>query len=267
MSFLRREETDSRFFCEKRQKQFLEACDKIIDKDRERSKIGTLSEKTVHAVMKNFLEPDESYHEIKIEGYFADIAREGNIIEIQTRSFNALRNKLEVFLKRGSVTVVYPIPYIKWLCWINEETGEVSKRRKSPKKGCIYESFFELYKIKQYLTDPNFHLELVLINLEESRLLNGWSQDKKKGSTRYDRIPTELKEEIFIDSPQDYGKLIPDGLGENFTVKEYKEAAKVSSNIAGKALNVLKYVGAVEQVGKRGREYVYERKEVYYAQV
>ena len=53
--------------------RFEAAKDKIIGKDRQRLQIGTLSEKTVHAVVKNFYEPDEDKQEVPIEGLFADI--------------------------------------------------------------------------------------------------------------------------------------------------------------------------------------------------
>lgn len=241
------------------QELFEAACNKIIHKERERKQIGVLGEKTVHAVLKNYIEPDTNYHEIKIEGYFADIAREDEIIEIQTRNFNALRRKLDVFLERGFVTIVYPIPYIKWINWLDEETGEVSKGRKSPKKGSPYMAFFELYKIKTYLKHPNLRIHIVLLNLEETRRLNGWSQDKKRGSSRYDRIPLELVEEVYIDDVLDYQKLIPSTLTSEFTSKDYKKETKLSQSCAQIALHVLHYVGAVERIGKSGRAYLYKK--------
>lgn len=61
--------------------------------------IGTLSEKTLHAVLKNYYEPDENKHEVAIDGYYADIFNDSGIIEIQTRQLNKLRDKLAVFLK------------------------------------------------------------------------------------------------------------------------------------------------------------------------
>ena len=42
------------------------ARDKIVGTEREKQGIGTLSEKTVHAVLKNFYAPDEDMHEIPI---------------------------------------------------------------------------------------------------------------------------------------------------------------------------------------------------------
>ena len=52
---------------------FEEAKNKIIGIDRQRLGIGTLSEKTVHAILKNYYEPDEDKQEIPIENYVADI--------------------------------------------------------------------------------------------------------------------------------------------------------------------------------------------------
>ncbi len=71
--------------------------------------------KTVHAVLKNYYEPDEDHQEIPIENYFIDIYRAGEIIEIQTRNFNIMREKLKTFLPLYTVTIVYPIPWEKRL--------------------------------------------------------------------------------------------------------------------------------------------------------
>lgn len=116
-------------------KAFEEAKRKIIGIDRQRLGIGTLSEKTVHAILKNYYEPDEDRQEIPIENYVADIFAGGEIIEIQTRQFDKLRGKLSAFLPLYPVTIVYPIPREKWIIWIDEETGELSGKRKSPLKG------------------------------------------------------------------------------------------------------------------------------------
>ena len=76
--------------------------------------------------------PDESTHEIPIGGCVADIYTGEEILEIQTRSFDRLREKLDRFLPLCPVTIVYPIPHEKRLIWIDEETGELSSPRKSP---------------------------------------------------------------------------------------------------------------------------------------
>lgn len=236
---------------------FSQACDKIINNERERSGIGTLSEKTLHAVLKNYFEPYADNHEIKLSNYVADIVGENGIVEIQTRSFDKLRKKLASFLEVSTVTVVYPIASTKWIIWLDETTGEFTNKRKSPKKGSMYEAFFELYKIKSLLTHENFRLCLVLIDIEEYRLLNGWSTDKKKGSSRYERIPTNLIDEIYINDITEYKQLIPQGLPEQFTAKDFKTASKLTLSRSQTALNVLNHIGAIKHIGKQGRAFLY----------
>ena len=239
--------------------RFEHAKDKIIGRDRQRLQIGTLSEKTVHAVVKNYYEPDEDKQEIPIEGLYADIFTGTEIIEIQTRSFDQVRKKLDRFLPEYPVTVVLPIPSTKWLIWIDEETGELTAPRKSPKKGNEYEAFKELYKIKQYLKKEGLTIVLLFLDMEEYRLLNGWSRDKKKGSTRYDRIPVSIKKEVRFACQQDYAVLIPDSLTGEFTCAEFAKAAKINKRQANLVLNILFYLEVVARVGKKGNAFVYEK--------
>ncbi len=80
------------------EERFARAKNKVIGIKRERQGIGTLSEKTMHAVLKNYYAPDVDMHEIPIENFVADIYTGTEIIEIQTRSFNTMRKKLAAFL-------------------------------------------------------------------------------------------------------------------------------------------------------------------------
>lgn len=238
--------------------RFEKARRKIVENERERAGIGTLSEKTLHAVLKNYMEPDEAFHEIPTAGYVADIRHGNEIIEIQTGNFNVMRKKLACFLPLYQVTIVYPIPATKWLSWIDEETGEVTSRRKSPKKGTPYMVFRELYKIKQFLTNENLKIHLILIDVEESRLLNGWSEDRKKGSVRHDRIPVDIVEELTIECREDYRMLIPPELPEEFLAKDYAGVTKLPLGQAQTALNILNFLGVVQRIGKKGKAYLYQ---------
>lgn len=87
-------------------------------------------------------------------------------------------------------------------------------------------AFIELYKIRPYLSNPNLHLKLALLDMEEYRLLNGWSRDKKKGSERYDRIPVKFAEEVCIDRREDYMQFVPYDLPEQFTAKDLQSTPK-----------------------------------------
>jgi len=238
---------------------FLKVCDEVIGQQQGMNGIGTLSEKTVHSVLKSYYSPDSINHEIKVGGFVADICTGSEIIEIQTRSFDKLRRKLTAFLAFAPVTIVYPIHYVKWIRWVNPQSGEVSPPRKSPKLGSPYLIFFELYRIKDFLTNPNLKLKIVLLNLEEYRFLDGWSQDKKKGSSRCDRIPTEIVKEISVDCLEDYNLLIPDVLGGEFTSADFKKASGLPLKQAQTALHILHHIGIVDRVGKKGRSFLYIR--------
>jgi len=240
---------------------FKKVCEQVTQSERDSNGIGTLSEKTVHAVLKRYLEPDQRYHEQKIEGFYADVCNGREIIEIQIAHFDKLRRKLEVFLERMPVNVVYPIPHRKILRWIDEETGEITNGRKSPKTGTPHEVFRELYKIRPFLQHENLRLTILLIDMEEYRFLNGWSRDRKRGSVRAERIPLALEAEYHIDTPLDYSILVPDALPEQFTVKEYQKQTRVSAGTASKALLLLYELGAVERIGKQGRAWLYRRSE------
>ena len=237
--------------------KFDKAKKKVIGINRERHGIGTQSEKTVHAVLKHYYAPDEDMHEIYIDSYVADIYTGNEIIEIQTANMNMLRRKLTYFLAQYPVTIVYPIPHQKWLAWIDKETGEISKLRKSPKTGSIYQIFIELYRIKQFLNHENIRFCFPFIDVEEYRLLDGWSRDKKKGSHRFDRVPVALKDEVRIECKEDYLQFIPYELPEPFTSKELAKAIKVHKRSATLILNILSHVGAVERIGKKGNCFTY----------
>jgi hypothetical protein len=231
---------------------------KVLLKQNEPHGFGTLQEKTVHAVMKLYYEPNEDYHEVPIEGYIADIYTGERIIEIQNGNFNRLRDKLNTFLALYPVTVVLPIPHNKWLIWMDEENGSLSARRKSPVTGSVYSAFPELYKIKNFLTHPNLSFSFPLLDMDEYRLLNGRkSHDRKKGSERYDRMPLSLFDEFYFERKEDFVQIIPYDLNESFTVKEFAAAAGIRRDLAQVTMHVLYHMQIVERIDKRGREYLY----------
>ena len=240
--------------------RFKAACEAVIGKDRQKNGIGTLGEKTLHAVLKEYFEPHKENQEVRVGNYVADIVGENGVIEIQTRQFNKLLKKLECFLEYCNVTVVYPIPQVKYLSWIDMDTGEVTAKRKSPKKGSIYDAAAELYRIKYTLDNPRMNLCLCLLEVEETRYLNGWSRDKKRGSSRCDRVPTGLNGEIYLRCPEDYRIFIPEGLDSEFTSGVFSKAAHISLKTAQTMLNLLSYLEIVEKVGRESRSIVYKVK-------
>lgn len=238
---------------------FQSACRKVIGRDQVRDGIGTLGEKTLHAVLKRYFEPHEDNHEIRVVGYVADIVGEDGIIEIQTGNFAYLRKKLAAFLEYAPVTVVYPMSRTKWIFWVDEETGAVAEKRKSPKSMKPNDAFYQLYFIREFLSHPNFRLKLVFLETEEYRRLNGWGEAKKNHAEKCDIIPTDIVEEIELSSPAEYEKLLPAGLPVEFTAKDYAKLAKIRLTSAQRAVNVLCTIGVLTHAGKRGRAFLYSK--------
>ena len=220
--------------------------------------IGTLSEKTLHSVLKYYLEPCDDFHEVAVGRYVADIMRDGCITEIQTRGFDRLRAKLSAFLKDYPVTVVFPIAKTKHYCVVDSQSGETSPLRKSPRYGNIYDAFSELYKIKMLLSSENLYFHFVLLDITEFRRTVKKSYRNRKGIEVFERIPNAIEEEVFIDSKDDFAKLIPSTLPSPFTSADFAKAIKRPRHVAQTALNILVHVGAAKRVGKDKNSYLYE---------
>jgi hypothetical protein len=220
--------------------------------------IGTLSEKTMHSVLKQYFEPNEDNQEVALNGYYADIFNESGVIEIQTSQLNRLRDKLSIFLSHYCVTVVYPCLYNKWILWMNADTKEICEKRKSPKHCTQYDAFCELYKIKMFLKNPNIKIKFVLLDVNEYKVLNGWNDTKKRGAAKYDKVPIGIRNIVSIEQQQDYVQFVPHDIKMPFTSKDYAKAIHVSSKIASTVLHILHYIGIVKRTGKKGNAYLYE---------
>lgn len=238
--------------------RFLSACQACVGKERKQNGIGTLGEKSVHAVLKHYFDPCEAHHEVRCNGYVADVKNERGFVEIQTRDFYRLQKKLEVFLQEAPVTVVYPVAAERWLIWI-DENGALEPKRRVTRKLTAASVLPELYGLRSLFQNPRLRFCVVLLEVEDYRLKDGYGPDKKKRATKFDRYPVALLDELWLSSPEDYLQLVPDSLPDGFSAKEYAKAVKLPSRQASAAANVLSYFGAVERVGKDKNAYLYRR--------
>lgn len=238
---------------EENRRYFSEVADLLLSREKEKNGFGTLQEKTIHEVIKDFYCYDHDFQEQKRGRYIADIAIEDHIWEVQTRAFHRLRGKLSAFLPEYHVTVIYPVAVEKKIYWLDQETGKITGGRRSPKKGNAYDVFRELYAIRPYLSDPNFSVHVFLMDMEEYKLLNGWSADKKRGAARYDRLPGSLRDIVRLNQKDDYLSFLPDSLPEEFTSLDLAKCAHISRNTAQTCLLILRDLGIVELTGKKGK--------------
>ncbi|MCR5808936.1 MAG: hypothetical protein K6G56_05185 [Clostridiales bacterium] len=229
---------------------------------RKSAGIGMLGEKTLHSALKYYYEPDETRHEIEFSGFFADVKNEDGVIEIQTRSLSSLKRKLAAYLPLTAVTVVHPVVRRRRLIYLDEETGELSKPRLSPKTGSVYDAFWELIRIREFLPDPNLMVVIPVVDADEYRTrtepTRGFKKRRGKSLTKYELVPTELVEERVFVCGEDWLRLIPPPLLEKdgFTAAELSRSLKISEDDARVVCRTLFEAAALKRE-RVGHGYVY----------
>ena len=223
--------------------------------------INTMGEKRLHQVLKRYYEADETRHEQKVGRHIADILRGDEIIEVQTSSLYPLKAKIAFYLRETDyrVTIVHPVIERKWVTWIDPATGDMSKRTRSPKKGSLLGELDELVYFAEHL--PTDRLRFVFPHLEVSdfRLLDGWSRDRKRGSTRYERVPLALLGEDVLATREDFAACLPEALPDPFTAREFASAAKIASRPSYAAIKALCAAGVLTQGETVGRSRTWHR--------
>ena len=155
------------------------------------------------------------------------------------------------------MTVVHPIALTKTVFWMDPETGECISQRKSNKKGKVIDILPELYGLRQFLANEKFRVCILLLNVNEYRILDGYGKEKKKRATKLDRYPTALIDEIYLENAEDYRRFLPDELSGEFTSSDFRIAAKCDTFTAQRALNILSQLGILECTGRKGRQKAY----------
>ena len=233
---------------------FAAACRAVQKTGRAEQGVGTLGEKTLHAVLKRMIEPDMSRHEVQLGRYMADVYTGGRIYEVQTRNLHKLKPKLAALLPYYPVTVVVPVIETKWLLTMDPAKGALTGRRKSPKRGRVADLLPDLAYLKPLLKDP--HLSFLLVRLEGEALRKP-TCDRRRPVTPLEFAPTRFLGTVSLKTRADYAALLPSDLPETFTAKELARALGVPVRQASAAAGVLAHMGAITQVGTRNRAYLY----------
>jgi hypothetical protein len=222
--------------------------------------IGTLQENSLHAALKDWYSTPGDQIEQQVDGYWIDIVRGNLLIEIQTRNFSAIKNKLHHLLEKHPVRLVYPIPQEKWIVRLPIESNQLPSRRKSPRHGRLVDVFRELVRIPHLVAHPNFSLEVLLTREEEIRRNDGLGSWRRQGWSIADRRLLEVVNCIRLETPSDFTAFLPDSLPERFTNRDLATLLGIPQPLASKTAYSLRSMGLVEITGKRGRAYLYERK-------
>ena len=233
---------------------------------------STLNESNLHNSLKIlYQEIYEGQIEVEQDGHVYDIVtKNGNVIEIQTKNLAKLLPKILDTIEKGhNVKLVHPIPLINRI-ELKDEDGTLISKRKSPKKGCIYDIFRELTGIYPLITNPHFSLEIVEIEMTEERVRTTEPVQSKNGRRRFRRnwLKTGKRLDTIINirrfsKPEDYLALLPT-LPQTFCAKDLKEAIDKLPDIPKRSANahlilwVLSHAGLLTQSETIGRTKYYK---------
>lgn len=219
--------------------------------------IGTLRERSLHASLKeHYTQPGDRVEE-KVAGYWVDICRETELVEIQTGSFSSMKRKLEALLPARAVRVVYPVALEKWITKLAGDGATLVSRRKSPKRGSLYDLFDELVSFPHLIKDPNFSVEVVLVREEELRCEDGRGSWRRKGTSIRDHVLLDIASREVFRGAADFLRLLPPGWTGPSTNKEISAALGQPRFRIARMTYCLLRMGLLRLDGKRGNSLLY----------
>ena len=221
--------------------------------------IGTLNEKPLHADLKQWYARPDDRLEAPVDGNLIDIVRGDLLVEIQTQSFAAIKRKLSELATHRPVRLVHPIAQEKWIVKLAEDGQSQVGRRKSPKRGALEHVFSELVSFPRMLSNPNFSLEVLLIQEEAVRRYCGGRAWRRRGWRIHERRLLRVVGQQLFESPTDMGTLIPAVLAEPFTTSDLAAALAKPRRLAQQMAYCLREMGVIRAAGKRGNTILYVR--------
>lgn len=219
--------------------------------------IGLKNESSLHSAIKNWYAKPGDRLEVKVDGYIIDIVRGAMLIEIQTGNFASIRDKLSRLLKNHDIRLVHPIPVIKNIIHMSPD-GSITRRRKSPKHGNVFDIFNELVSMPNVINEDNFTFEALMICEDEIICDDGKGSWRRRGASVVDRRLTDVTGSIVFKSREDFLRLLPDNLSHLFTNKELSAACGITISKAQRMTYCLKKMGAINEAGKLGKKLLYE---------
>jgi len=219
--------------------------------------IGTRNESSLHRDLKFSYAGKHGRTETKVGGFVADgISAAGEYIEVQTTNFAPLREKIKKLTARRQLCIVYPAIISKYLEVFNAD-GKRAYRRKSSRRGSIWDLFDVLVYAPDVPLLPRVSIEIVLVDAAEQRVRDGKGSWRRKGLSIRDRQLITVHERIRLKKLSDYRRFVPFQRKEEFTSANLAKKAGISPVLARKTLYVLAKLGIVTRTGKQRNAFVY----------
>jgi hypothetical protein len=217
-----------------------------------------MNECSLHLEIKQVYSIPGDQFEVKLGNYIVDILRGNLVIEVQTKNFSALKEKLQALTENLRVRLVYPLPERKWITHVTKD-HVVLNTRKSPRKGRLTDVFGELVMIPAMISIENFSLEVLLIDEEEVRCDDGRGSWRRRGVSIRDRKLLKVNDRFLFQTKADYLKILPENLNEIFSNRELAKLAKISLRSARQITYCLKKGSVIRLTGKNGRRHLFQK--------
>ncbi|MGQ4911983.1 MAG: hypothetical protein ACP6KW_07410 [Candidatus Thorarchaeota archaeon] len=223
-------------------------------------RIGTLREWSLHADLKRLYQKEGARAEVDVDGFIVDVVHDDMLIEIQTRGFTSIKDKLIKLMRNHNVRLVHPIAITKTIVRESVDGSTVLSRRKSPKRGGPQNIFDELVSIPTLIHHQNFSIEVLLTEEEEVRRHDGKGSWRRRGWSIVDRRLVSVQGRRLYRSAEDFLHFIPISVEDPFTNADLIAATGYSRRVVQRMTYCLRKMAVLRVVGKRGRANLYERK-------
>jgi len=218
-------------------------------------------ETSLHRQLKERYLTEGAVVEQRFGRYRIDVARPGELVEIQLSSLTAIRDKIAALVKDHRVLLVKPIIARKVLVKMSRCGGRVTERRLSPKRGQLLDLFEELVHFTRVFPHRKLTLEVLLVEIEEWRYPgHGRRRWRRPGDHQVEdqRLVNVLEMHQFR-SANDLCRFLPTSLPKPFHTGQIAEQLGIQRGIAQRMAYCLREMGAVKTVGKVRGAWLYER--------
>jgi len=214
-------------------------------------------ETSLHQQLKDYYSTKASAQEVWVDGYRIDVRRGRRLIEIQTSSLGAIRDKIRKLLESHAVTVVKPIVARKLLLVQDRADGPIRAQRWSPKRCGWIDLFDALAHFTTVFPHPRLTLEIPLIEIEETRFPRKVRRFWHRAYRITDQKLLRVVDRRCARTSDDLLRMLDVSLPETFDTKDLAQKLSTTRNAAQKVAYCLRQTGAVAICGKRGNAMVY----------